>query len=157
LESHLVENDQWVFTNHGSAENFARLFLKLNRKYYAGFNSALMFSGVGDWLGWSLSQRYIDYQDLYTTDKQVIHKISKYNKKDKKLALFWKRLNNPELTRNNHVNFDKKVVVKSRIVDPLFLGASGETVRLSVVDKQWKSIVKKELQPKEYCLEFSKI
>ena len=74
---------------------------------------------------------------------------------DKKLALFWERVNKPELTRSNPKDYDKKVLVKSRIVDPLFLKTKGQIIRLSAVDKDWEGIIKIQLKPKQYFLKYS--
>ena len=149
-----VVNNNWVFEDVENARNFAQLFLKLNREFYAGLNSAVMFSTAGDWLAYGLLKGYIDYQDLYTTDKFVVQKISKYIKADKKLTRLWRRLNNKVGIRNNPKNYDKKVAVKSRIVDPLFLNSKKEIIRFSQIEVDWRLIVKKELRPKKYYLKF---
>lgn len=86
----------------------------------------------------------------------MVQKISKYIKSDKKLALFWRRMNGEVATRNNPRSYDEKVAVKSRIVDPLFLNSKKEIVRFSQAEPDWKLIVKKELEPKEYYLKFDK-
>lgn len=151
-----VINNNWVFEDAKTVKNFAWLFLRLNQEYYAGFTSAVMLSAAGDWLAYALANKYIKYADLYTIDKFVVQKISKYIKSDKKLAQLWRRLNNKAVTRNNPKNYDKKVTVKSRIVDPLFLDSKKEIVRFSDFFPSWKATVKKELKPKVYYLKFDK-
>ena len=79
-----------------------------------------MFNTTENWLAYALACRYAEYVDLYTKDRFVVQKVSKYNKSDKKLALFWRRFNNRSMSRNNSKEHNKEVLVKSRIADPCF-------------------------------------
>ena len=155
LENLDVEDNKWVFRNFESAKKYAELFLKLNREYYAGFPSALMFRAVGDCLKYALQKEYISKDDLYTTDKIVLEKIKRFVDKDDKLKLFWDRMNKKVRVRNNPDNYDVRVFCKSRIVDPLFRD-DGILKRVSEKDSKWSEIIKEELKPKEYFLKFDK-
>lgn len=155
LERLEVENGYWVFKNYESAKKFAELFLKMNRLYYAGLPTALMFKTLGDYLKYSLGQKYITPEDLYATDKKVLKKINKNLEKDKKLELLWDRVNNKIASKNDPNDFETHIFCKSRIVDPL-CWHKGEIKRVSEIDPKWTKIVKQELKPKEYFLKFEK-
>lgn len=148
-----VEGNQWVFKNLESVQRYAQLFLELNTEYYAGFPTAVMFRTVGDCLRYAIEKGYLAEEDLYKTDKHVLKKIKKHLKKDDKLNLLFRRMNNQIGVKNNPKNFDSKVFCKSRIVDPLF-HYNNSIVRLSELDPKWKEVVKTESQAKEYFLKF---
>ena len=63
----------------------AKLFSKMNSIYYAGLDSAVMFRTVGDFLKHGLEKGYIEENDLYTTDKKVLEKMTRHLKKEKYL------------------------------------------------------------------------
>jgi len=155
LDNLTVKNNRWVFKNFITANKFARLFYKLNKIYFCGFRTAIMFRTVGDYLKYALLKSYIRFGDLYTTDKIVIEKIKKYLKKDKHLNLLWRRMNDKIKVKQNRKNYDARVFCKSRIVDPLFID-KGKIKRLSHVIPGWDKIIKQELKPKEYFLKFEK-
>jgi hypothetical protein len=155
LENLITQNNNWVFKNFGSAKKYAELFLRLNRIYYSGLASAVMFRTVGDCLKYSLQKGYVFEADLYATDEVVLEKIKKFIKKDKKLRLLWDRMNNKIKIVNNPKDYDSIVFCKSRIVDPLFRNG-GALKRVSDEDLEWKKIVKHELEPKQYFLRFEK-
>jgi len=155
LEDLTAQDNNWVFKNFESAKKYAELFLKLNRDYYAGLASAVMFRTVGDCLRYALQKGYIREDDLYTTDKIVIEKIKRFLDKDEKLKLFWERMNNKIKISNNPNDYDAQVFCKSRIVNPLFLD-NGSLKRISEIELSWNDIIKQELQPKKYFLKFEK-
>lgn len=155
LDNLLVKDSKWVFKNYFWAKKYGLFFKKMNDDYFAGSVSAQMFLTVGDFLKHSLKKNYINKNDLYTTDNQVLIKIKKYLEKDTKLNILWQRMNNKIKAKNNPRNYDSHVFVKSRAVDPLF--KKGNTImRFSDQYPEWKKIVKKELKPKEYFLKFEK-
>jgi hypothetical protein len=148
-----VENEKWIFKNFKSAEDYAKLFLKLNTTYYAGLPSAVMFRTVGDYLRYALSQSYISEDDLYATDKIVLNKINPYIKKDSKLELLFSRMNNETTFKNDPDDYTEEVFCKSRIVDPL-CKSEGKIVRISEVKPAWRETIERESQPKKYFLKF---
>jgi hypothetical protein len=151
----VIIDNKWVFKNIKYAQLFSKIFLKLNTKYYSGFQTAIMFRTVGDFLHHGLMKKYITFDDLYTTDKIVLAKIRKHLKKDKRLKLLWQRMNGKVEARQDKKNFDAEVFCKSRIVDPLFLN-NGKIKRLSQADPKWSKIVIDESRPKRYFLKFEK-
>ncbi len=155
LENLTTQDNNWVFKNFESAKKYAELFLKLNKKYYASFSSALMFRAVSDCLRYALKKEYISEDDLYTTDKIVLEKIKRFLDKDKRLKLFWERMNNKVKAKNNPDNYDAQVFCKSRIVDPLFRD-TGILRRVSEIDSNWGDIIKQESKPKQYFLKFDR-
>jgi uncharacterized protein len=154
LDSLIIKNNNWVFKNFRLADKYAKLYLKINKIYYAGIASATMFATVGNCIKYALQKRYIKQGDLYTTDKIVIAKIKKYLNKNKKINLFWRRMNDKNSVRENAANYDKQIFCKSRIVDPLFIN-KGKIKRLSQARPEWGKIVKQELKPKQYFLKYN--
>ena len=141
----------WIFNNFNSAKQYAELFYRLNRKYFASSYSAIMFAAVGNYLKYALQKKYITTADLYTTDKIVLAKIKKYLNKDEHLNLLWRRMNGKIKVKQNRKNYDAHIYCKSRIVDPLFID-KGKIKRLSKAEPNWGKIVRQELKPKEYFL-----
>jgi len=155
LENLVVENDYWVFKNFEIAYEYTRLFFKLNTDYFASFNAAKMFRTVGDLMKYALEKEYINKDDLYTTDQQVLNKIKKNINKDPELKLLFDRMDGKIKITNNPDNCDAQVFCKSRIVDPL-CKYNGKIRKVSEIDTNWKKIVEKELKPKAYFIKFEK-
>jgi uncharacterized protein len=155
IENLMVKDGKWIFKNFESAKKYAKLFLKLNTDYYAGFSSAVMFCAVGDCLRYALSKDYISEGDLYTTDKIVIEKVKSYINNDSKLSVFWERMNNKITSKNNPKDYDRKIFCKSRIVDPLCLDG-GKIKRVSEIEPSWADVIKQESKPKEYFVKFAR-
>lgn len=155
LDSLMIENNFWIFKNLNSAKKYAKLFLKLNRLYYAGFSSGVMFRTVGDVIRYALSKDYLKKEDLFTTDREVIQAI-KSNLKDKKLKTLLERMEGKVKFKNDPKNYDAHVFCKSRIVDP-WLKIKAKTKKLSGIDKNWAKLIKRESKPKEYFIKFEKI
>ncbi len=153
LDNLNIENSSWVFNDIELAKEFASLFLKLNRKWFASVFSAVMLKSVGECLKYSLEKRYISEKDLYTTDQQVLDKIEKKTKEDPRLKLLFKRMNNETGFELDKKNYHFQVFCKSRVVDPL-CRYRGEIKRISEVEENWSNIIKKELEPKEYYIRF---
>jgi hypothetical protein len=137
------------------AKSYAELFKKINTLYYAGPPTAAMFRTVGDVVKYCMKKGYINRGDIFSTDKEIIQKISKFKGKDDRLNLLLKRMNGEIKFRLDKKNFDAVVLCKSRIVDPLFKRNSS-IKRLSEVDNNWAKIVKKESLPKKYFIKFEK-
>jgi hypothetical protein len=153
LINFFIWKDFWVFKNLQSAQKFAQLFLKLNRIYYSGFPSAVMFRVIGDILKYSLSKGYLKSEDLFTTDKDVIEKIKKRTTEDKNLRQLFKRMQGKVKFGNNPEDYDVSVFCKSRVVDPL-CEIERKICRLSEINKNWAKIVKREQEPKKYFIKF---
>jgi len=162
-------DNHWVFQNFESAKKYAELFLKMNTFYFAGIHSAIMFRTVGDTLRYALEKGYISEGDLYTTDEEVLNKVRQNLVKeinlfstlrfawvnDKRLKLLFDRMENKVKFKNDPQNYDAHVFCKSRIVDPLFK-RNDEIKRISDIDNDWKEILEREMQPKEYFIKFER-
>ena len=152
--SHLsVEDSHWVFTDQKTARAYAELYRTMNSSYWAGLPTALMFKTVGDYFRHALQQRYITYDDLYTTDDDVLERVATHHSHDPQLRLLFARMNckipyittpSPRATR---------IVNKSRAVDPRVIH-EGMIRPLSALDPEWRPILERESRPKEYFLEF---
>lgn len=155
MDNLYVQNGNWIFKNYESAKRFAEYFLKMNRIYYSDLNSATMFRTVGDALKHALKKKYIDEEDLYTTDNQVLDKIKSHLEEDEKLKILFNRMDGKIKVENNHEDYEARVFCKSRVVNPL-CKYNDKVLRVSDIDKNWAEVVKKESQPKEYFLKFEK-
>lgn len=144
---------QWVFDSYISAQRYANLFRTLNNEYYSGLPSVTMFYTVGQYIKYALEKKYTNWQTLYTTDKQVIKQINHSLRSDKNLQKLWKRMDNKIKVINDPKNYESKVYVKSRLVDPLFQ-EQGKVMRVSDKNPAWKTIIEIESKPKEYFLRF---
>jgi hypothetical protein len=154
LLSHLIiDNRRWVFDNLQSGLKFARFFKKLNTTHWASLTTAAMFKTVGDCLGYALKNNYLTPKDLYKTDDFIISIIKKKIPADPQLKHLFNRMSNKVPYKNDPQNFEEKIVCKSRAVDPL-VKHQNKTKPLSQAYPQWKSILQKESQPKEYFLKF---
>ena len=152
--AHLTtKNSNWIFTEEKYARKYAELFKFVNTKYFAGLESAAMLQSVGDYLHHALTRSYIAESDIFTTDRQVLEKIAPYHLTDEKLLHLFNRMSNKVAYSNDPSDYEKKVVCKGRIVDPLF-DDKGTAKKLSVADAQWRTILAQELKPKEYFLRF---
>ncbi len=155
LDNLIIKEKNWVFKNFEIANKFALFFLSLNKSHYCGFSSAVMFNAVGDFLKYSLEKGYIEENDFYSTDSEILAKIKKHVKKDNKLRLFYDRLNGKIKAKNNPKLYDAHIFCKSRVVDPLCLN-KGVLKRVSEIEPEWKKIITKESKPKEYFIKFEK-
>jgi len=147
-------NRTWVFKDYRSAQKYADLFRMLNRRYYSGFPSALMFSTVGRYVRHALNRKYLSYHDLYTTDREVIRKINRFLSQDQKLRTLWERMNYRIKATDNPHDFDYRAYCKSRLVDPLCY-SRGKLKRVSEINPAWKKIIQRESKPKAYFLKFA--
>jgi len=154
LNSLKVIDSAWVFKDMATARKYARLFRHLNSQYYAGRSSAIMHYTVGSYLRRALEEGYIKSADFYTTDQQVLKKIARFHKQDAILKGLWARMNNMARGTNNPRNYEAKVDLKSRLVDPLFLDGL-KIKRLSGSWPSWRKTLRRELKPKRYLLKFS--
>ena len=154
LKNLKAKDGRWFFENYQSARRFSKLYFKMNKNYYSGFPTALMFQTVGDFLKYSLEKGYLIKKDLYTTDEKVLKKAKKYILKDSKMNVLWKRMN-----KKIKYKFSKseglKVLCKSRAIDPFFK-KNKKLLKVSDVEKNWKKIAQEESRPKEYFIKFEK-
>lgn len=149
-----VIDNQWVFKTIENASKFANLFSFLNRKYYSGIVSALMFRTVGDYLKYALKKKYISQAELHTTDDYVINKINQNLDNDPHLQKLFDRMNNKAKYKLDKNDFEAEVFCKSRVVDPLVHRKNLPPKRLSHFIPKWKEEIEKEKIPKQYFIKF---
>ena len=153
LASLIVKDNYWLFKDFSGAKDFADMFFIFNKDYCCGLPSALMFRTTSDYLDHALKKGYITEDDLYTTDKQVLNKINQYLTTDSQLQIYYERMNNKIKYSNNPIDFDYKITLKSRVIDPLYLN-NGQIKRLSDSNPTWLKVLEQESKPKEYFLKF---
>lgn len=151
LDNLVIKDKRWVFKTLAAAKEYAGLFLKLNQKYYAGLNGAIMHQTVGDYLRRAIERGYINEADLYTTDQAVLDKVAQFHSQDTTLLNLFNRMERKIDFKNDREDYETEIQLKSRMVDPLF--TSGQEIkRLSDALPEWKNIITLELQPKRYWL-----
>jgi hypothetical protein len=155
LDKLFVEKEIWFFSDFETARKCVDLFFTLNNKYYASFSPARMYASVGGCLKYAMERGYLAKSDLFTTDDAVVAKIKSHLDGDEKLKLLFARMNNEIGAINNPAGYDRRVLCKSRAVDPFF--RDGEKLkRVSEVDVEWAAKLAEELKPKEYFVKFEK-
>jgi uncharacterized protein len=153
LSSLKIINNKWIFLDYQSARKYAELFEKLNRVYYSGFSTAIMFQAVADYLKCALDKKYIQESDLYLTDKEVVEKINNNLREDKILKKLWMRMSDKKYFENNPDDFDVEVICKSRAVDPLCLDKNA-IKRVSEINTGWLEVISRESKPKRHYLKY---
>lgn len=153
LDNLIVKDNRWIFRNREAAEKYADLFLWINNNYWVSPTSGAMHLAVGDCLGYALKKNYIKAADLYTTDDHILKKVGQFLNADAQLDFFWKRMNNKSGYEDNPADYYKKVQLKSRVVDPLFLNKDS-VVKLSDVHEGWRETVAAGLKPKTRYIKF---
>lgn len=148
LDALCIIDRQWIFTDSQLARKFAEFFRHTNDKYYSGLESAVMLCSVGGLLKHSLSQGYINRDELFQSDRQVLAKITPHLQEDLHLLQYWQQMNGRVEVQNNPQNFDVLVRCKSRIVDPLCL-VGGQVQTLSQYHSDWQDALAKDSQPRE--------
>lgn len=147
---HIVDQ-KWVFDNYDSARQYAEIFKKLNDIYYSCVEAGATFLRTSRWIKYALKNNYIIHNDLFTTDDAVITQINAHIGKDDELQKLWDEMNNAEIVLGTKDTRGEKVVVKSRIIDPLFMTDSGMQ-KLSQKSQQWNDFVRSDSLPKTYYI-----
>jgi len=150
-----VDNNRWFFETPETAKEYAELFKYLNDTRYSGIESAMMLSSVGKYLRYVLEKKYIEENDLYKTDKDVLNKVSKFLEEDAELQKLFDRMTHKVNAINNPENYDYEVYCKSRMIAPLCKTEKG-IVRLSDWYPEWNQIVEENSKPKRYFLKWDK-
>lgn len=153
LKNIAVVNRRWVFKDKLGAQKFAEVFRQINRLCWSDHKSAVMLKTTGKVLKYSLQKKYITAADLYTTDQEVLKKISEHFTADSQLQELLDRMNNKRGYHLNTKKFDIRAFCKSRMIDPL-CRQDNKIQRLSAVNPAWSEIVKRESCPKEYFIKF---
>lgn len=150
-----VDNNRWFFETPETAKEYAELFKYLNDTRYSGIESAMMLSSVGKYLKYALEKKYIEENDLYKTDKEVLNKIGQFFNGDPELQKLFDRMSHKVNAVDNPSNYDYEVYCKSRMIDPLCQTEKG-IICLSDWYPEWKQIVEKNSKPKKYFLKWDK-
>lgn len=146
--------NQWFFETQEAAERFAKAFSNLDDTVYDSLTSAAMLNSVGSCLKYAMEKQILKTEDLFTTDKEVLSKISAYIDDDTQLNKLWKRMSGKTPYKNDPEDYEIVVRCKSRIVDPQFISADGILRKLSEVSQEWQAVVENGLKPKTYFLKF---
>ncbi len=153
LDNFEIVNNCWVFKSLKIAKKFAVNYRKLNNLYWSGIKAALMFGTVSEVIKYGLKKNYLDKKDIFTTDKEVLRKLERFRKKDKRLSSLLKMMQGKIKYQLDRKNYKLHIFTKSRAVDPL-IKENNQIKRLSEINKSWKRIVKEDSKPKEYFINF---
>lgn len=149
----ITQDNKWVFTDLQGACDFAEYFEMMNRVFYSGLPTAVMFKVVGEGLKYLVEKDLITLDDLYTDDEVVENKMREIAKQDKEFAKHWNKMHRQKEVKHDPEDYEHDVWVKSRAVDPLFITKDG-LKKLSEAEPSWKQVVKHELKPKQYFLRY---
>jgi hypothetical protein len=130
------------------------LFFRMNKIYWSGVETALMFITVWDILRYSWKKWYVERNDFYTTDKEVIDNITKYLSVDNELKILRDRMNNKIPFEIDETNYYGNVFCKSRVADPFFM-IEWKKLRVSDVNEQSKNLILNNTA-KEYFIRFER-
>ncbi len=149
--SHLKVDDKnvWYFDDVDIGYKYSNYFKEINDNLYSGFQSAIMFKSIKDFIKHSLEKQYICTEDLEEYDQYVLDKCLKYVGKDRVLEKYWKRMNSSELFYEDKDNYEEIIYCKSRAINPICLDG-GKMIRVSEVYKDWEKIVKEDSVVKKY-------
>ena len=150
-----IYRNRWIFKDFKIAKRFAKEYLLLNNLYWASQEAGVMFKTIGETIKHSLFNGYLKEEDVFTTDREVLEKLKKLKNKDKTFNLLLKRMQGKVKWKLDKRNYDVKVKVKSRVVDPL-IKLNKNLKRLSEIDKDYQKLMFKNLSPKEYCIKFER-
>ena len=156
LDNLIVANNVLAFKNKEVAREFIKDFMRISEGYIAGKPTAIMFFTNSNYIKYSLDKKYIEYDDLFTTEKFVIEKINKNIENDKNLEYLWEEMNSSFLSFSfDEKDYDRKMVCKSPTIDPLFI--DGNTLRkISEIDQQYKEELEINRKPKVYFVKYLK-
>lgn len=144
----------WVFQNKELAKKYAYLFLNINNLFWSGPETAVMFRTMANLIKYSVNNRIITEEDLFTTDKEIWDKIKFKADNDNNLKLLIDKANNKFNYKTCSKNdYDLHALCKSRVVDPLFLDNSNLR-RVSEIDPDFLNLKDKYFKPKEYYMKF---
>lgn len=143
-----------IFDNFETAKEYVKLFSSMDN-VWSWIETAVMFVTISDFLKYAWRKWYIERDDFYTTDKEVLDKITKYLSTDVELQLLRDRMNNKIPFENNPNDYYKTLFCKSRSVDPLFT-EWWKISRVSDMDKEWKEVMMNKNKAKEYFIKFAK-
>jgi len=153
LDNFAIIKNQWVFKSKRIAKKFARKYQKMNNLYWSSIKAALMFGTVSEVIKYAIVRNYLNKKDIFTTDKEVLRKLEKLRKKDKKLNSLLERVEGKTKYQLNKRNYDLHVFTKSRAIDPL-IKINNQIKKFSEIDTKQQKIIQKELKPKEYFIKF---
>lgn len=155
LNSLNIVDNNWIFHDFDVSKEYAKLFFDMDNRYWSWIEAAVMFVTASEFLKYAWNKWYIERYDFYTTDKEVLDKITKYLDSDESLKLLWDRMNNKIPFENNPNNYNRSVFCKTRIVDPLFM-KGWKIARLSDEDIERKDVMMNKNKAKEYFIKFAK-
>lgn len=153
LECLTADGGRWIFRTQEAALRYATLFSYLNKNRYGALWAATMLYTVGSVLRHSLENKYITYEDLYTTDDYVLEKVERHGGEDRELQKLLDRMYARVPIVHDPSRYHAQVFVKSRAVDPLCYH-EGALARLSDCYEPWKSRLQEEIVPVSFCLQF---
>lgn len=134
-----VINNTFVFKNIKAAQIFYDLFQYGNEYYWSNEKSAVMFFLNKQLFKYALMQNYIQKEDFYTNnDKEIIEKIHKHYKTDKKLKELLDYLytkNYQQFLTNNSNKYSEEILCKFRRINP-FIYKDNKIKRLSSYNKK---------------------
>jgi uncharacterized protein len=135
-------NGQIAFKTKEAAEEFGKIYVKLQREHWAGNEAKARYYILSEILKTALEEKYLCLEDFHKTDNEIIEILSKTN--HKKIREELTKLKNGFII-NKVESKNKRILLKKkfRFVDPEIL-VEGKLVNLSSVSLDYKKLIDKE-------------
>lgn len=134
-----VVGDRIVCKNKKIASEFAGEFLKLQTTVWASYESAAKYHLIATILRKALNLKIITMRDFWSDDDTVLDKL--YKSKNAHLLKALDALKQKSISKPRN---GVKVFKKFRYIDPLFIQSSGELLKLSDVDTNFRKKLEKQ-------------
>jgi len=135
----LVVDNEITFQQKQDIDDFARSYMELQTEHWSGYEALSRFTILAEMLRRALDKGYIQYEDFWTSDMEVIDTIS--SKSDPKIDELLELLKLPTL---DDLEISEELAVKKfRYVDPLVV-SDGSSRRLSEVDEEYRLFLEEQ-------------
>jgi hypothetical protein len=132
-----VFDGELIFKNKKTAKLFAEKYIEVNTRFYCNAFQAALFKLVSEVLKLAIQKNVITEADLFTTDSEVLNKLTK--SKDKEISNLLKRISYLNVIEDEE-NYDYYLKSKVRCTDPKIL-IDNKAVRLSKIDESYKKLM----------------
>jgi HD superfamily phosphohydrolase len=138
LNALTVFDGELIFKNKEMAKLFAEKYIKVNTRFYCNAFQATLFKLISDVLKQAIQKNIIIESDLFTTDSEVLNKLTK--SKDKDISNILNTISYLNVVEDRE-NYAYHLKSKVRCTDPKIL-IDSKAVRLSKIDEDYKKSMK---------------
>ena len=143
IESLTVKDDEFIFQDFESAEDFGLKFIELDSTVYASPKEVAIYEIFADIIRKALEIEAIDEEDLFTKDKELMEKLRDIDCDE--IQLKFELLDSGLEVETNEEEYDIIGNTKARAVDPPFI-ENGEILNASDRSDKLKNAIKEHRQ-----------